>query len=76
MNYFVGGSTSHRRYCSFESCIYLFPNHQFGFAPRTSAAAHQLHHPLRNYSICFKDPSRRRARSPSITGTQTAGVGG
>ena len=54
MNYFIPGSTSHQTCGSFESRFYLFADHQICFAPGASAASHQLHHPKRNYSACFR----------------------
>jgi hypothetical protein len=53
LNYFIARSASHQTGGSFESRMYLFADHQFSFAASASTAAHQLHHPQRNYAICF-----------------------
>jgi hypothetical protein len=52
-DYFIARSTSHQICGSFESRMYLFVDHQLSFATGLSAAAHQFHHPLRNYTIGF-----------------------
>jgi hypothetical protein len=40
--------------------MYLFADHQFGLATGTFATAHQLHHPQRNYTICFECQQHKR----------------
>jgi hypothetical protein len=61
-NYVIAGSTSHETCGSFESRIDLFAHHQFSFAPGPFAAAHQLHHPQRNYAICFDCQHHQRIK--------------
>ena len=64
MNYFIPGSTSHQTCVSFESRAYLFADHQIRFALGASAAAHQLHHPKRNYPVCFGCQQHQRIEYP------------
>jgi hypothetical protein len=40
--------------------MYLFADHQFSLAMGAFATAHQLHHPQRNYTICFECQQHKR----------------
>jgi len=53
IDYFIARSTSHKTYGGLESGTYFFTAHLLGFATRTPAAAHQLHHPGSNYIVGF-----------------------
>jgi hypothetical protein len=53
MDYLIARSTGHQVCGSFERRMYLFADHQLGFAMGLSAAAHQFHHPQRDYAIGF-----------------------
>jgi hypothetical protein len=64
MDYFITRSTCHETGGSFESSMYLFADHQFRFATSASAAAHQFHHPQRNYAICFDCQHHQRIDHP------------
>jgi len=54
MDNFFARSAGKQTRSSFEGGMDLFANHQFGFATGASATAHKLHHPQRNYAICFE----------------------
>jgi len=60
IDYFIARSSGHETCSSFESRMYLFADHQFSFATGASATAHQLHHPQRNYAICFECQQHQR----------------
>src|SRR5436305_2037912 len=52
-DYITARSTSHQTCGSFESRMYLFGKHQLSLATGPFSAAHQFHHPQRNYSTCL-----------------------
>jgi hypothetical protein len=65
LDYLIPRGTSHQTCGSLESRMNFFADHQFSFAPGTSAATHQLHHPQRNYLICFDRQQNKGLTIPS-----------
>jgi hypothetical protein len=60
MDYFLARRAGKQTRSSFEGGMDLFANHQFSFATGGSATAHKLHHPQRNYAICFECQQHQR----------------